>query len=146
VRALLQRVTSASVRVDGIEVARIAEGLLVFVGCVQEDGLAQAVQIATKIARYRVFADEDGKTNLSVQDISGQLLVVPQFTLAAETKKGNRPSFSRALAPEQAFDLVSTLCAKLREEGISVSEGVFGAEMSVELVNQGPASYLLEVV
>ncbi len=145
-KALLQRVSRAAVRVDGLEVARIGEGLLVLVGCSRDDGSKQAGQLAAKIARYRVFADDEGKTNLSLVDISGEILVVPQFTLAAETKKGNRPSFSRALAPEQANELVAGLCSALREKGLSVSEGVFGAEMSVELVNQGPATYLLEVV
>ena len=145
-RALLQRVDRAAVHVEAQEVARIGRGLLVFLGCIRGDGEEQAARLADRVARYRVFPDEERKTNLDVQQAHGSVLVVPQFTLAADTRKGNRPSFSTALAPEQATGLVRAFVAQLREQGLVVAEGVFGAEMLVELTNHGPATYLLEVV
>lgn len=145
-KALLQRVDRASVRVDGQEVARIGTGLLVFLGCAKADGEAQARALAARVARYRVFPDDEGRTNLSVREARGAVLVVPQFTLAAETRKGNRPSFSSALAPEQAQGLVGIFVDELRKHELTVGEGVFGAEMLVDLTNHGPATYLLELV
>jgi D-aminoacyl-tRNA deacylase len=145
-RALLQRVDRAVVRVEGQELARIGVGLLVFLGCARADTVAIAAKLAARVARYRVFPDSEGKTNLDVSQAGGSLLLVPQFTLAADTRKGNRPSFSTALAPEQAIDIVSTFVAALREQDLVVAEGVFGAEMLVELTNHGPATYLLELV
>lgn len=145
-RALLQRVDRATVRVDGQEVARIGAGLLVFLGCAREDSAAIASQLAARVTRYRVFPDADGKTNLDVRQARGAVLLVPQFTLAADTRKGNRPSFSTAMAPEQARDIVRAFVATLREHDLVVAEGVFGAEMLVELTNHGPATYLLELV
>jgi D-aminoacyl-tRNA deacylase len=146
VRALLQRVDRAAVHVDGLEVARIGLGLLVFLGCARADTPLIAAQLAARTARYRVFPDAEGKTNLDVSQAGGSVLLVPQFTLAADTRKGNRPSFSTALAPEQAVEVVATFVAALREQGLVVAEGVFGAEMLVELTNHGPATYLLELV
>jgi D-tyrosyl-tRNA(Tyr) deacylase len=145
-RALLQRVDRAAVRVEGQEVARIGVGLLVFLGCARADTVPIAQQLAARVARYRVFPDAEGKTNLDVAQAGGAVLLIPQFTLAADTKKGNRPSFSTALAPEQAIEIVSAFVASLREQGLVVAEGVFGAEMLVELTNHGPATYLLELV
>ena len=145
-RALLQRVDRAAVRVGGQEVARIGVGLLVFLGCARADTEQIASKLAARVARYRVFPDADGKTNLDVSQARGSVLLVPQFTLAADTRKGNRPSFSTALAPEQAVDIVKTFVAALRDQGLVVAEGVFGAEMLVELTNHGPATYLLELV
>lgn len=145
-RALLQRVDRAAVHVDGLEVARIGVGLLVFLGCARADTPLIAAQLAARTARYRVFPDPEGKTNLDVSQAGGAVLLVPQFTLAADTRKGNRPSFSTALAPEQAEEVVATFVAALREQGLVVAEGVFGAEMLVELTNHGPATYLLELV
>lgn len=145
-RALLQRVDRAAVRVEGQEVARIGVGLLVLLGCAREDNHQIAEDLAARVARYRVFPDEEGKTNLDVRQARGSILVVPQFTLAADTKKGNRPSFSRAMAPEQAVEVVGSFVRQLRELGLIVAEGVFGAEMLVELTNHGPATYLLELV
>lgn len=144
-RALLQRVDRASVRVAGREVGRIGEGLLVFLGCQRGDGAAQAERMAGRIARYRIFPDGEGRSNLAVGDLGGAVLLVPQFTLAADTAKGNRPSFTPALAPEEAEPLLAAVARGLRERGLTVAEGVFGAEMLVELVNHGPASYVLEV-
>lgn len=120
-------------------------GLLVFLGCAKGDQQELAERLAGRVARYRVFADEEGKTNLDVRDARGEVLVIPQFTLAADTRKGNRPSFSSALAPEQARELVGVFVRTLRELDLVVAEGVFGAEMLVELTNHGPATYLLEV-
>lgn len=144
-KALLQRVDRASVGVAGQEVARIGSGLLVFLGCERDDDVPRARQLADRVARYRVFPDEQGRSNLDIRQADGEVLVVPQFTLAADTRKGNRPSFSSALAPEQAQGLVVEFCARLRGAGIHVAEGVFGAEMLVELLNHGPATYLLAV-
>lgn len=144
-KALLQRVDRAAVHVEGQEVGRIGTGLLVFLGCAKGDGEAEAKRLAERVARYRVFPDDAGKANLNVREALGSVLVVPQFTLAAETRKGNRPSFSHALPPEQAQVLVKLFAQVLRELGLLVAEGVFGAEMLVELTNHGPATYLLEV-
>lgn len=145
-RALLQRVDRAAVHVEGQEVARIGVGLLVFLGCARADTESIASKLAARVARYRVFPDAEGKTNLDVGQVGGSVLLVPQFTLAADTSKGNRPSFSTALAPEQAKSIVASFVAALREQSLVVAEGVFGAEMLVELTNHGPATYLLELV
>lgn len=145
-RALLQRVDRAAVHVEGQEVARIGVGLLVFLGCARADTELIATKLAARVARYRVFPDAEGKTNLDVSQARGSVLLVPQFTLAADTRKGNRPSFSTALAPEQAMGIVAAFVTALREQGLVVAEGVFGAEMLVELTNHGPATYLLELV
>lgn len=144
-KALLQRVDRAAVHVEGQEVGRIGIGLLVFLGCAKGDGAAEAERLAARVARYRVFPDDEGKTNLNVREARGSVLVVPQFTLAADTRKGNRPSFSSTLPPEQAQELVKGFVRVLRELDLVVAEGVFGAEMLVELTNHGPATYLLEV-
>lgn len=144
-KALLQRVDRAAVHVEGQEVGRIGIGLLVFLGCAKGDGAAEAERLAARVARYRVFPDDEGKTNLNVREARGSVLVVPQFTLAADTRKGNRPSFSSTLPPEQAQELVKVFVRVLRELDLVVAEGVFGAEMLVELTNHGPATYLLEV-
>jgi len=145
-RALLQRVDRAAVHVEGQEVARIGGGLLIFLGCARADTQSIAAKLAARVARYRVFPDSEGKTNLDVSQAGGSVLLVPQFTLAADTRKGNRPSFSTALAPEQAEGVVGAFVRALREQGLVVAEGVFGAEMLVELTNHGPATYLLELV
>lgn len=142
--ALLQRVSRARVSVEGRDVGAIGRGLLVLVGCRREDGPAEADRLARRIAGYRVFEDAQGLTNLDVGQVQGQLLVVSQFTLAADTRKGRRPSFSQAGDPETARGLIERLCSRLREAGLVVAEGRFGAPMEVELVNQGPATYLLE--
>jgi len=139
VRALVQRVSEAAVSVDGKEVARIGPGLLVFLGVRTEDGPAQADRIAGKLERLRVFEDAEGKMNLSVRDVEGELLVVSQFTLYGDAGKGNRPSFVEAAPPEQAEPLYERV-----REALGARGGVFGARMRVSLVGDGPVTLMLE--
>ena len=142
---LLQRVTEASVTVDGETVGRIGPGLAVLVGVQRGDGPEQARRLAERLLAYRVFEDEDGRMNLSLTDTGGGLLLVPQFTLAADTRKGNRPGFSRAAEPELGKELFAVLVAAAREAGIPVETGRFGANMDVRLTNRGPVTFWLEV-
>ncbi|HEY9050029.1 MAG TPA: D-aminoacyl-tRNA deacylase [Gammaproteobacteria bacterium] len=142
--ALIQRVTSANVRVNGEEIARIDNGLLAFIGVEKNDNEKQAKRLVERIVAYRVFEDADGKMNLGLKDVGGQLLLVSQFTLAADTKKGMRPSFSSAAPPEEGrkwFDYVVGLC---RQEIDVVATGQFGANMQVGLINDGPVTFWLE--
>jgi len=139
VRALVQRVSEASVTVAGEEVARIGRGLLVLLGVRRGDGEAEADRIASKLLALRVFEDADGKLNLSVLDVGGEVLVVSQFTLYGDARKGNRPSFVDAAPPEEAEPLYERVRAATGAEG-----GVFGARMAVALVNDGPVTLLLE--
>jgi D-aminoacyl-tRNA deacylase len=139
VRALVQRVSEAAVAVDGAEVARIGPGLLVLLGVRNGDGPDQADRLAQKLLALRVFEDADGKMNLSVRDTGGELLVVSQFTLYGDARKGNRPSFIDAAAPQEAEPLYERVRAALGAQG-----GVFGARMAVSLVNDGPVTLLLE--
>lgn len=144
-RVVLQRVKRASVTVEGETVASIGEGLLLLVGVGREDGEAEAEWLAGKIAGLRIFGDEEGKMNLSVRDVGGEVLAVSQFTLLADTRKGNRPSFIRAADPEKAEPLFGYFCERLRKAGVgSVKTGVFGAVMDVELVNAGPVTIVLD--
>ena len=140
---LLQRVSSAWVAVDGAEIGRIARGLLVLVGVERGDGAAQTERLLERLLTYRVFADEAGKMNLSVQEVNGGLLLVPQFTLAADTRKGTRPGFSTAAAPEVARDLFTQLTQVARQRHATVETGEFGAHMRVSLVNDGPVTFWL---
>lgn len=142
-RAVCQRVREARVRVGSETVGEIGPGLCVLVGVARGDAEADAVRLAGKIARLRVFADEQGRFDRSVLDTGGSVLVVSQFTLIADTTKGNRPSFSEAAAPEQAEPLYERVCAELETLGVPVARGVFGAHMAVELVNDGPVTILL---
>lgn len=144
-RALVQRVTEARVTVDGRLVGQTGPGLLVLICAMQGDGDAQAAQMAARIARLRIFRDEAGKMNRSVQDIGGSALVVSQFTLAADTSRGNRPGFSAAAAPDEGRRLYELFAERLRAEGVPVETGEFGADMDVALVNQGPVTIWLEV-
>lgn len=137
-RALVQRVTSASVEVEGETVGKIGTGLLVLVCAMQGDSAAEADYLAGKISRLRIFADENAKTNLSIHDVGGKVLVVSQFTLAAEWRKGNRPGFSRAAPPLEAENLYNRFCENLRDAGLEVSTGRFAAMMQVSLVGDGP--------
>jgi D-tyrosyl-tRNA(Tyr) deacylase len=139
VRALVQRVSEASVAVEGADVARIGPGLLVLLGVRRGDGEAEADRIASKLLALRVFEDAEGKMNLSVRDVGAELLVVSQFTLYGDARKGNRPSFADAAPPEEAEPLYERVRAATGAEG-----GVFGARMAVALVNDGPVTLLLE--
>jgi D-tyrosyl-tRNA(Tyr) deacylase len=139
VRALVQRVSEASVAVEGEEVARIGPGLLVLLGVRRGDGEGEADRIASKLLALRVFEDAEGKMNLSVRDVGAELLVVSQFTLYGDTRKGNRPSFVDAAPPEKAEPLYERVRATTGAQG-----GVFGARMAVALVNDGPVTLLLE--
>ena len=139
VRALVQRVSEASVTVDGEEIARIGRGLLVLLGVRGEDGVDEADRLAGKLERLRVFEDAEGRMNLSVRDVEGELLVVSQFTLYGDARKGNRPSFVDAAPPEVAEPLYERVRATLGAQG-----GRFGARMEVALVNDGPVTLLLE--
>ncbi|HMM74465.1 MAG TPA: D-aminoacyl-tRNA deacylase [Gammaproteobacteria bacterium] len=142
---LLQRVREAAVGVDGREVARIGQGLLVFVGVQPADTPDTADRLLERLLDYRVFADDAGRMNLSLREIGGGLLLVPQFTLAADTAKGLRPSFSSAAPPALGRALFEHLVARARTRHPLVASGVFGADMQVALVNDGPVTFWLEV-
>ncbi len=142
--AVIQRVSRASVEVDGRITGRIGRGLLVLLGVHRGDGDAEADFLAKKIAALRVFNDEDGKMNLSCREVGGAMLVVSQFTLCADCRKGRRPSFDRAADPQEATRLYNYFCGRLRQLGYQVETGEFGAMMNVELVNDGPVTFVLE--
>ena len=144
-RGLIQRVSQASVMIDGSETAAIGAGLLVLVGIEESDGDEDVQWIAGKIARLRVFNDASAVMNLSIQEIRGELLVVSQFTLHASTKKGNRPSYIRAARPEVAISIYEKFLGTLeRETAVPVKRGTFGADMKVALVNDGPVTIWLD--
>jgi D-tyrosyl-tRNA(Tyr) deacylase len=143
-RAIIQRVSQASVEVEGRIVGAIGAGLLVLLGVGHGDNEAEARQLAEKTALLRIFADEDGRFNRSLVDIGGAALVVSQFTLYADTRKGRRPSFTDAAAPDVAAPLVDAYAAALRAAGVPVESGVFGASMRVSLVNDGPVTISLD--
>ncbi|MGH8666780.1 MAG: D-aminoacyl-tRNA deacylase [Burkholderiales bacterium] len=142
--ALLQRVSHASVTVDGAAVGAIDRGILVFVGVQRGDGDAQAGRLAERILGYRVFPDEQGKMNRSVADVGGGVLLVPQFTLAADTGRGTRASFSSAAAPEEGLRLFGRMVDEVRSRHATVATGAFGADMQVMLVNEGPVTFWLQ--
>lgn len=141
---LLQRVTEASVRVDGVTVAAIGPGLLVLVGMQRDDTDAQAHRLIERVLGYRVFPDDAGRMNRSLRDTGGALLLVPQFTLAADTTKGTRAGFSSAAAPADGERLFAHLCARAAAEWPHTATGRFGADMAVALVNDGPVTFWLE--
>ena len=143
-RVVIQRVTHASVTVDGQQVAEIGLGLLVLLGIGAGDDEEKARYLARKIALMRIFEDEAGKMNLGVMDVGGSVIVVSQFTLYADTRKGNRPAFIDAAPPEIASPLVDRFADLLREQGVLVQTGVFGAHMVVDLVNDGPVTIVME--
>lgn len=143
-RAVLQRVSRAEVTVDGERVASIGRGYLVLLGVTHTDSETDARYIADKIASLRLFEDEAGKINLGITDIGGEVLLVSQFTLYADCRKGRRPSFTDAAPPEMADRLYQRVAEMLREAGLPVQTGVFGAHMLVSLVNDGPVTILLD--
>ena len=143
-RAVIQRVRHASVTVGEERVADIGRGLVVLLGVAAGDGPEDAARLARKTAELRIFADAAGRFDLSLLDISGQALVVSQFTLLADTRKGRRPSFTRAAPPEEAEPLVDAFCGALREVGVEVQTGRFGAHMLVEIENDGPVTIILD--
>ncbi len=142
--SVVQRVHSAHVVVEAQEVARIGSGLLALVGAVRGDSEVDVEYLAQRLATLRVFRDERSRMNLSVRDVGGALLLVAQFTLAADTRKGRRPSFARAMNPDTAEPLLNALIERLRKHDLEVRSGVFGAEMQVHLVNDGPVTLLLD--
>ena len=141
---LLQRVSRARVSVAGETRGEIGRGLLVLAAVERGDGEAQAKRLAERIVGYRVFPDAEGRMNRSLKDVGGELLLVSQFTLAADTRKGTRPGFSKAAAPEEGRRLFDQLVAEARALGVPVATGVYGANMDVELVNSGPVTILLQ--
>jgi D-tyrosyl-tRNA(Tyr) deacylase len=143
-KVLLQRCSQAQVHVNGDSIAQIGRGLLLLVGIEKQDDLGRLEKAASKVLRYRVFPDAEGKMNQSVIDVGGSLLCVSQFTLAADTQKGLRPSFSSAAPPEQAETLYNHFVSLLRTELADVQTGQFGADMQVSLTNDGPVTFLLE--
>jgi len=143
-KVLLQRVSRAAVRVDGKTVGSVGRGLLVLLGVERGDAAEDVAYLADKAAELRIFPDDEGRMNRSVEEVNGEVLVVSQFTLAASTRKGRRPSYSRAADPVDAEALYERFMERLRERGLEVASGVFQAMMEVELVNDGPVTILLD--
>lgn len=143
-KAVLQRVSKGSVTVDGKVVGQIAGGLVILVGVEPSDGEAECSYLAGKIADMRIFGDENGKMNLSVKDVGGSCLVISQFTLMADWKKGRRPAFTSAAPPDQANKLYEHFCSCLEQQAVPVQKGIFAADMKVELTNDGPVTLILD--
>ena len=144
-KAVIQRVSEASVKVDGKIVGSCQNGYMILLGAADGDTLEDVDILARKVANLRVFCDEDDKMNKSILDIDGEILAISQFTLCADVKKGNRPSFIKALEPVKAEEYYNIFCEKLKENGIKkVSKGIFGADMKVSLVNDGPVTILYD--
>lgn len=144
--ALIQRVTSANVVVEGQEIAVISQGILALIGIEKADTEADARRLCERVLGYRIFSDQQDKMNLSIRDIEGGLLLVPQFTLAADTKKGMRPSFSSAETPEISKQLFEYFCQYCQEQYQRISLGKFGADMKVSLCNDGPVTFTLQAI
>lgn len=144
-KAVIQRVSEASVSVDGKIVGSCAQGYMILFGAYENDTSDDVDILAKKVANLRVFCDQDDKMNLSILDIGGEVLAISQFTLCADVKKGNRPSFIRAMEPKKAEEYYNMFCEKLKEQGIKrVEKGIFGADMKVSLVNDGPVTILYD--
>lgn len=143
-RLLIQRVSKASVKVEGECVGKINKGFLVFLGITHEDTKDNVDYLVKKLYNLRVFEDENEKMNLSIKDINGEILIVSQFTLYADTSHGNRPSFINAAKPDEANELYEYFIEKAKQTGIKIEAGIFGADMKVELLNDGPVTILLE--
>ena len=143
-RGIVQRVVSARLSVDGQEVSRISAGILVYASVGARDGLADVEYVAKKIAGLRIFSDEEGKFNLDLGQSGGEVLLVSNFTIHGDARKGRRPSFGAAAEPERAAELLSELAEQIRSEGIRVAEGRFRAHMQVESINDGPVNILLD--
>lgn len=144
-RALIQRVTAAQVVVDGETIGQIGNGLLILVCAMQGDDTAKSAQLAAKVSKLRIFADDDGKMNLSLKDTGGAALIVSQFTLAGDTSRGNRPGFSTAARPEEGRALYHQFIEDIGALGIPIQSGQFGADMKVTLTNDGPVTLWLDV-
>ena len=142
---IIQRVTEAQVVVDNVTLGKIDQGIMALVAVEKEDTEKQATRLLERILNYRIFADENDKMNLSLKDIQGGLLVIPQFTLAANTQSGNRPSFSTAASPEKGLQLFSYFCEQASKSYPSTAFGQFGADMKVSLTNDGPVTFTLKV-
>ena len=142
-KLVIQRVKSASVNVENKTVSSIDNGILILLGISNKDSGENIIRIASKIAKLRIFNDENANMNLSIDDVGGEALVISQFTLCADTNKGQRPSFIAAAPPEMAYNMYQQYCKKLRKENISVQTGQFGAMMEVKLVNDGPVTIVL---
>lgn len=142
---LLQRVLHASVHAEQQEIAHIEQGLLVFIGVEQNDTSEKAERLLDRLLKYRVFADDNDKMNLSLKDIKGGLLLVPQFTLAADTNRGLRPSFTAAASPELGLQLFDYICSQAKQQYGTVETGRFGADMQVSLTNDGPVTFWLQI-
>ena len=143
-RILIQRVKRASVVVEGQEVSNILQGLVLFVGIGKDDGIADIEYLCKKVSTMRVFEDAQGKMNLDIHQVNGRILSVSQFTLYANTKKGNRPGFDQSAEPAMAKEYWSKFNDLLREHGLEVAEGIFGAHMSVKLINDGPVTIWID--
>jgi D-aminoacyl-tRNA deacylase len=144
-RIVLQRVSHASVCVNGQSVAEIAQGILLLIGFTEADNEEMYTQAAEKLVELRIFEDDDGKMNRSLREIEGKILAVPQFTLYGNTKKGRRPSFSTAASPQRAAPMFDSFISALRETGVPVEMGVFGAHMKVNLTNDGPVTLIIDL-
>ncbi|MHA6262834.1 D-aminoacyl-tRNA deacylase [Arenibacterium sp. CAU 1754] len=143
-RALIQRVSEAAVRFEGAVIGEIGPGMLILICAMQGDGEAQADQLAAKIAKLRIFRDDEGRMNRSLLDVGGAALVVSQFTLAADTSRGNRPGFSTAAPPAEGEALYEVFARAIADQGIPVQTGRFGADMAVSLINDGPVTIWME--
>ena len=143
-RAVLQRVTACTVRVDGNTTGSIGRGILVYIGIENTDSLKDLEYMVRKVTALRIFPDEEGRMNLSVKDIHGEILVVSQFTLCADTRKGNRPSYNSAALPETAKNMYNSFVEKLKKTGLKVATGRFQASMEVDYINDGPVTILID--